>query len=195
MINNKLIIFIDRGDISRSPIAASIVKKMLEKRKLQDKYEVISTRTQGIAPDDTDPIKHPNITYYPIQYAQSKKWLDEHKIDLTSHLSIAINSWYVEKADVIFAMDNKTRRSLLIMFPEFEGKVHMFSEIAGDVKEVDDPELVDDEQSLVKIYNGIENTIVAGLPKLLLLAEGKNVTNIEIVNRHTKEILRGKERL
>ncbi|MDP1723027.1 MAG: hypothetical protein Q8L37_07605 [Candidatus Gottesmanbacteria bacterium] len=183
----KLIIFVDRGDIARAPIAAAIVSQNLNERNLQNLYSVISFRTQGYAPDDKEPIKFPNITYYRKQYLDSERWLNEHNIDLSSRWSTAINSWFAEKAKVIFAMDTKTRRSLLLMFPNCEGKVHTFSEIVREVKEIDDPEFAEDRQGLEQIYNGIENTIVNGFPRLLSLTDGINVKNLETADTYPRK--------
>lgn len=182
----KLIIFVDRGNIVRSPIATAITRQQLGKMNLLDSYDVFSARTQGIALDDKEPVKFPNITHYPEQYEQSKKWLEEHKIDLSSHYSTGINSWFAEQAKVIFAMDNKTRKSLLELFPNREGKIHMFSEIVGDDIEIDDPAFVSEGQKFVEIYDGIENTIVTGFPKLLAFADGVNETSIEITNHQLR---------
>lgn len=180
----KLIIFADRGDIARAPIAAAIARNKLKEGNLQNLYGVISLRTQGYAPDDKEPVKFPNITYYHKQYLDSEGWLHEHNIDLSSRWSTAINSWFAEKAKVIFALDSKTRRSLVLMFPYYEGKMYLFSEIAGGNMEIDDPEFAQGRQGLEQIYNGIENTIVNGFPRLLSLTDGITVKNLETVDTY-----------
>ena len=46
-----------------------------------------------------------------------------------------------------------------------------------------DPEFVEGEQELEKIYKGIEEMIIRGFPKLLLLTDGTNAINVEVANR------------
>lgn len=181
MVNKGLIVFVDRGNISRSPIAESVARRKLEEQGLQNQYEVISRGTQGVAPDDKEPVKFPNITYYHDHYIQSKSWLDEHGIDLSSHTSTPINREIAEKAKIMFAMDRKTQESLLALFPDHAVKVHILSEIVGEDREIIDPENVNEKLRLEQIYNEIEDMIVNGLPNLLALVDGINEINKEVL--------------
>ncbi|MBU1085455.1 MAG: hypothetical protein ABIJ43_02660 [Candidatus Beckwithbacteria bacterium] len=186
--NKKIILFVDRGDIVRSPVAKAILENKILERDKQDHFIVVSTRTQGITPDDPKPISYPNLSYYP-QYDLVKEWLDHHGIDLSTRYSTGINTWFAEKANVIFAMDVKTQKSLLTMFPNREEKIHLFSEIIGVKMDIKDPELVKDEKTLTSIFNEIKTTIDNGFDELLKLAEGTSGNNIE------KVFSRGPEKL
>jgi|GEM_PF-1426938 len=175
----KLIFFVDRGDIARAPIAAAITNQELIKLGLQDRYVAFSRRTQGIAPDDPVPNKYLNLSYYPAQFAYSKEWLKRNMIDLASRCSTGINSWDAEKAAIIFSMDENTRASLRILFPDQEIKIYMFSEIVGESTGLVDPEFVDGTKKTEQIYDQIKNTIIDHLSCLLGLVEETREGNRE----------------
>jgi protein-tyrosine-phosphatase len=169
----KLILMVCRGNISRSPVAAIILQRKLAEHGLDGGYSVASRGTQGVAPDDLEPVKFPNITYYGDFYENSKSWLHEHSIDLSSHTSRPIDHDIVRKASVIFAMDRKTIQALAMLFPEEVHKTHLLAEIIAEHEEVIDPEEVPERVKVEQILSSMESMITTGLPTLLAIADGK----------------------
>ena len=136
MSNKKLIVPVCRGNIARSPVAEIIIRREIEVRGLHDQYEVLSRGTQGVALDDKEPAKFRNITFYHDEYNDLQAWLDERNIDLTSHTSTPIDINVAEHASIILAMDKRTQQALLALFPDYAKKIHMFSELIDEEKEI-----------------------------------------------------------
>lgn len=170
MTPRKLIVFVCRGNIARSVIAEAITKKELKKRRLLDQYEAISRGTQGVAPDDLIPVQFPNITYYKKLYEDAKPWLDKHTIDLSLHHSTPIDQTIAKRANILLAMDRKTRTALCTLFPDQVKKIYLLSELVGKDTEIIDPaEGNSDREHQEQIFNEIEQTITQGFSQLLTL--------------------------
>lgn len=180
MSNKKLIVPVCRGNIARSPVAEIIIRRGLEVRGLYDQYEVLSRGTQGVALDDKKPAEFRNITFYHDEYNDLRAWLDERNIDLTSHTSTPIDMNVAEHASIMLAMDKRTQQALLVLFPEYAKKIHMFSELIDEEKEIIDPDGVRGRQKQEQIFNQIEKTISEGFSHLLSLVDGRDETTKEI---------------
>ena len=149
---------------------------------------MISRGTQGVAPDDLEPVKFRNITFYSSLYQDSKAWLEERGIDLSSHISTPIDGEVAEHASVLFAMDRKTQKALLTLYPDHAIKVHLLSELVGDDREIIDPECVSGRQKQEQIFTEIENRIVEGFPRLLVLTDSVNKTTREATGNQPEGI-------
>lgn len=173
MGHTKLILMVCRGNISRSPVAAIILQRKLAEHGLDGRYSVASRGTQGVAPDDLEPVKFPNITYYGDFYENSRGWLHKHAIDLSSHTSRPIDHDIVRKASVIFVMDRRTLQALAVLFPDEVHKTHLLAEIIAEHEEVIDPEEALERVKVEHILNSMEAMIATGLPTLLSIADGR----------------------
>lgn len=165
----KLIIFVCRGNIVRSPIAESLLKKKLVREKLADQYEVISRGIQGTVVDPK-PAKFPNITYYQTIYAESKPTLDKLQIDLSDHRSTVIDQQTVDRASLILAMDDRILNGLRMLFPKNIDKIHLFSSLVKSNKQIIDPETVSGVEAQRRIIMEIANIIEFGFKELIFLA-------------------------
>lgn len=168
----KLIVCICRGNIVRSPIAATIINKELAKRKLTNKYVAISRGIQGTT-IDPKPVKFPNITFYKELYSEIKPVLKKLKIDLTKHKSIPIDKIIAEKSSIMLAMDKKTKDALLKLFPDQRKKIHLFSELINEDKEIADPEKSDSEKQ-EQIVNEINYIVLKAFSELIFLVNLKS---------------------
>jgi len=168
MESKKLIVSVCRGNIARSAVAEKIIENELFNTGLIDKYSSISRGTQGTSVDP-QPVKFPNITYYEKLYEDSKPSLEKLNIDLSSHISTPIDKNIAQEASILLAMDKKTKQALLVLFPEQEKKVHMFSELINEDRDIVDPEGVSGTEKQEKIFTEIQNTIIQGFQKLLSL--------------------------
>lgn len=172
MINKKLIVTVCRGNIARSPLAEKVIKRELTRQDLNEDYEVISRGTQGVDPEDMLPVKFSNITEYSI-YQNLKPWLDKHNVDLTSHRSTPIDMNVAERANLILAMDEKTQRTLLRMFPGRAKIIHLFSELVGENKSIIDPDGTEDRLTQEQTFTEIEDIITRGFKSLLTLTDNE----------------------
>jgi protein-tyrosine-phosphatase len=168
MENKKLIVSVCRGNIARSAVAEKIIENEFYQRGLVDKYLSTSRGIQGTSVDP-QAVKFPNITYYEKHYEDSKPILHKLNIDLSSHISTPIDKNIAQEASILLAMDRKTKQALLVLFPNQEKKVHLFSELINEDRDIVDPEGVSGPEKQEKIFTEIRNIIIQGFQKLLYL--------------------------
>lgn len=171
MQSQKLIVSVCRGNIARSAVSESLIRKEIEEHGLGDTYISISRGVQGTSVDP-QPVTFPNITHYGKLYDDLRPTLEKFGIDLSTHVSTPIDRQTAEQAIVMFAMDRKTKRGLEMLFPDQTHKIHLLSELVGEDKEVIDPEGVSGADRQEQIFTQIQNTIVRGFPTLIALTEG-----------------------
>ena len=161
-----LIVVVCRGNIGRSPFAEAVINQELSRRGLHGKFHVISRGVQGTA-IDPEPVKFPNITYYKELYEDSKPTLDNLGIDLSKHTSTPINENDADNASILLALDDKTRKGLVGLFPRNANKIHLISELIGNDQDIIDPEGVSGESHQRQLFTDLRETIVTGFPTLL----------------------------
>lgn len=165
----KLIVCVCRGNIARSPFAQAIITKELRCRNLSNEYTSISRGTQGTIVDP-QPVQFPNITHYEQLYQDSQPSLEKFEVDLSTHISSPIDKDIANKANVLIAVDNKTKQALLYLFPDQAKKVYLLSEIVNQQRDIIDPEGVSGVEKQEKIFSEIHSIIHQGFSKLLTLA-------------------------
>lgn len=169
MKRTQAILVVCRGNIARSPFAEAIIRQELELRGLHDRIHVVSRGVQGTAVDP-EPVKMPNLTYYPQIFAGVHALLAKLRVDFVAHRSTVVSSYDVRQASIIFAMDARTSEKLRQLFPRQSGKVHLFSEIAGERSDVIDPEVIDPNDQ-APVFLQIRQMIVGHFPRLLAIME------------------------
>jgi protein-tyrosine-phosphatase len=137
----KLILFICNGNIYRSVIAEKYLTKILQEKDLDNKFSIASYGLQGAR--NTDKPMHKNLKKYPREYKAALPTLREFKIKINDHSSQKITPTAVKKATVIIAMDKKiysrSKNSLFKQFPGSKQKIHIFSELTKNRKDIKDP--------------------------------------------------------
>lgn len=172
-MRRKIIVFVCRGNIARSPIAEFLLNKKLKKEGLNNRYITISRGVQGTLVDPK-PVKYPNITYYEDLWRDTEPALKAHGIDIvSSHISKVIDKNMINNAAIIFAMDKKTQKALTTLFPNEKEKIYMFSELIGDSKDILDPEGIIGSEKQFEVINSIDKTIEQGFMRLLNLLKDK----------------------
>jgi protein-tyrosine phosphatase len=179
MAKRNLIVPVCGGNIARSAAAEALIKQELDKGGLSDMYEVISRGTQGTRVDKT-PVKHPNITLYSSLFHALEPVLRKLGIDLSSHVSTPIDEDVAARASVMLAMDRKTYQGLLALFPDQADKIHMFSELVDEERDIRDPIGVKGIKKQEQIFTDIRDIIIRGFPKLLAFADEMNETTREM---------------
>lgn len=166
MHNKKIIILVCRGNIARSVIAEHIVKREMARKGLNRSFIVISRGIQGSV-IDPEPVKYPNISYYPELYESAESFLKDANIDIASHVSTVISDRDARWASAIFAMDQKTLAGLKALFPTFMYKIHSLATDSGRTIEIPDPALIPPGIRQASTFVHIQQSIVEGLPNLL----------------------------
>lgn len=164
----KLIVCVCRGNILRSAVAEKLISHHIENKGLGDRCNVISRSIQGTI-IDTKRVTYPNLTYYTEVYQRIKPVLDDLNVDLTRHVSKAINLRVANKATVILAMDLQTKSALIKLFPNLIGKIHLFSDMAELEKDVSDVPYNTKPTYSIKAVMEIQNIINSGKHNILAL--------------------------
>ena len=150
------ILFVCHGNICRSPMAEYIMKDILEKRGLQDRYEVASaaTSTEEIWRGMGNPI-------YPPAQAELRK----HGIGQTAYTDFqGKRARQVTRADyeyydyILCAETVNVKNVLRITGPDTEGKVRRLLEDSACPRDIADPWYTGDFGATYRdIVEGVEN--------------------------------------
>lgn len=122
----KNIIFVCHGNICRSPAAEWIMKHLLTKYEMQDRFSVTSRATsrEEIGNDIYPPMRRELL---------SRDIYFEH------HCATQITQKDYDWADYIFYMDNNNLRYLNYLLKDKDNKFHLISEYTKDIDFIDDP--------------------------------------------------------
>ncbi|MFA5828717.1 MAG: hypothetical protein WC841_05165 [Candidatus Shapirobacteria bacterium] len=170
MSHKKLIVCVCRGNILRSAVAEKLISQQLIKQGIRTDYRVISRSIQGTIIDHK-PVRFPNITYYGEVYHRVKPLLEELNVDLSGHISTPIDYPTTAKASLILAMDNRTLKSLNLLFPYHQHKIYLFTEIINLNKDVNDVPYRTKPTYSIKTVKEINSILTNGLGQILSLAQ------------------------
>lgn len=123
----KRILFVCHGNICRSPMAEFVMRDIIEKQGLQNKFEIASAATS------TEEIGNP--VYPPV-----KKLLEKNGISCIGKTSRQLKKEDYEKYDFIIGMDNANFRNIKrICGNDTQNKVYLLMDFTNNKKEVADP--------------------------------------------------------
>lgn len=125
------IMFVCHGNICRSPMAEFILKDMVNKKGLQDKFFIASsaTSTEEIWGNVGNPV-----------YPPARAELAKHGISCEGKRAVQLKKSDYEKYDYIIAMDNNNIRNIFsIIGSAPDKKVHKLLEFAQSDRDVADP--------------------------------------------------------
>lgn len=139
------ILFVCHGNICRSPMAEFILKDMVKKARLDDKFIIRSAATS------TEEIG--NGLYPPVA-----RCLDRHGIAHTIHCARQIKKTDYGEYDLIIGMDTENMRNMQRLFsPDPDAKLRSLMSFAGENRSVSDPWYTRDfETAYDDIYKGCE---------------------------------------
>lgn len=121
------VLFICHGNICRSPIGEFIMKDIVAKEGLADKFHIESAATS------TEELGNP-------VYPPARKILLEHGIDPSGKRARQITRQDYEKFDIIIGMDDWNMRNMTRIFGgDPEGKLHMMLDFTDRPGSVSDP--------------------------------------------------------
>lgn len=121
------VLFVCHGNICRSPMAEFVLKDMVRRKGIAEKFEIESCATS------TEEIGNP-------VYPPARRKLSQHGISCSRKTARQMTSYDYERFDYIFAMDrNNLRNMQRFINGDPDGKVSLFMELAGITRDVADP--------------------------------------------------------
>ena len=130
------VLFICHGNICRSPMAEFVMKDLVAKAGLSDKFEIASAATS------TEEIGNP-------VYPPARRKLAEHGIGCEGHAARQITARDYQDFDLLIAMDSANLRNMRRFYGgDPAGKIHVLLDYAGRPgEEVADPWYTGDFQA------------------------------------------------
>lgn len=129
-----LILTVCYGNIHRSVVAEQSLRQALQINGLSDEVIVTSRGLQGF--HEEPPPEGRNIGDYLEQWLSVQPVAMELGLDLCNHHWRSLDHDVVSQASLILAMDvgvmSERESSILKVFPEYEHKVKLFGELAGE---------------------------------------------------------------
>jgi len=145
------VLFICHGNICRSPMAEFIMKDIVKKRGLQDRFYIESAATSY------EEIGNP-------VYPPAKRELAKHGISCEGKRARKLIKEDFRKFDYLIAMDANNLRNIRREFgQEFQARVPLFLEYAGESRDISDPWYTGDFEST---YRDVEKSAEAFLKNL-----------------------------
>ncbi len=121
------ILFVCHGNICRSPMAEFVMKDLVEKAGLSDKFQIESAATS------TEELGNP-------VYPPARRKLKEHGIDCSGKTARQITKADYAKFDLLVGMDSANIRNMTrICGGDPDGKIHLLLEYADRPGDVADP--------------------------------------------------------
>lgn len=121
------VMFVCHGNICRSPMAEFILKDIIKKRGLEDKFVISSSATS------TEEIGNP-------VHPGTRKKLSSFNINTTGKKAVQITKSDYEKYDYIFLMDNNNIRNIKrIIDSDPDNKICRFLDITNNPRDIADP--------------------------------------------------------
>jgi len=111
----KHILFVCTGNICRSPFAEGLLKKLVQKKGLDD----IVADSAGLLA-----LSGNSAT------GLAQKVAAEYDVDLSDHIAKSVKKDIIDRSDLILAMKKSHAKNLLDTFPEAEGKVFLIRRFA-----------------------------------------------------------------
>lgn len=150
-----LIVFVCTRNRFRSPLAAAILKRELETRKVPGEWLVESA---GSWVHDFLP---PTLE----AFIEAKK----RGLDISKHISKGIEVFDLDSIDLLLVMEPGQKESILLDFPKLNGRTYLLSELSGPAFTIPDPYLT--KESFSEIAMEIETLIKHSFDKIINLGK------------------------
>jgi len=130
----KTILFVCTGNTCRSPMAAGLMRAMVD----NDKYEI---KSAGLAAVFNVGASAPAI-----------KLMKEEGIDISEHTTTMLTGDLLEEADVVFVMTESHRRGIINWFKKTKSKVHLLREFDDVQDDSHYPDILDPAGAGIEVY-------------------------------------------
>lgn len=149
----RTVLLVCTGNLCRSPMAAALLRRMLSDLGLEDRVRVASA---GVAAADGRPAA-----------ALAVEVAGESGLDLTVHLSRALDAEAMRRADLVITMESIQRESLLRGFPDRAGRIHLLGSLAGEADDVVDPYGTGSIAAYRECLQRLRSLLARALPQIL----------------------------
>ena len=125
------ILFVCHGNICRSPMAEFVMKNLVNKAHLSDKFYISSaaTSTEEIINGKGNPV-----------YPPAKAKLEEHGIDCSGKRAVLLRKSDYDAYDYLIGMDSANMRNMnRILGGDPQRKIHKLLSFAGSDRDIADP--------------------------------------------------------
>ena len=119
------ILFVCTANVCRSPVAEVIFSDWLARQAVPGDWQVTSAGTWALAGQAAS-------TY-------SREVLAEQGLNIGEHRSRRVDRELMEHSDLVLCMTRSQAEAIKIEFPDFAGRVHLLTSIAGPAYDVADP--------------------------------------------------------
>ncbi|HHT51275.1 MAG TPA: low molecular weight protein arginine phosphatase [Eubacteriaceae bacterium] len=154
----KTILFVCTGNTCRSPMAAGILKDLIEKSPPGDNS--IEVKSAGLMVFEKGPA-HPNA----IKVTKDKG------IDISDHTSQQLTLELMERADLILTMTQSHRDQIIIVEPKYKDKVYTLLEFIQEEGETENVDIADpfglSKEEYEKTAQQLTWAIEKALPKII----------------------------
>lgn len=151
------VIFVCTANICRSPVAEALFADWLRQQPDGEAWRVSSAGTWA---DEGAPAS----TY-------SCDVLGERGLDISRHRARRVDRAMVAAADLVLCMTRSQREAIQADFPEYAGRIHLLSAMAGPAYDIADP-YGGPRQGYVEMVAELEHLLAAGRARILALAVG-----------------------
>ncbi len=180
------VLFVCHGNICRSPMAEFVMKDLVDKAGLRDRFAIASAATS--AEELGNPV-----------YPPARRELARHGISCAGHAARQLTAADYGRWDLFVGMDGANLRNMRRLFGgDPEGKVHALLAYAGEDRDISDPWYTGDfEATWRDVYAGCSALLAAltaeKLPKLVVVlgttACGKSGLGVALAKRFNGEIV------
>lgn len=152
------VLMVCTANICRSPMAEGILKNLVSKRTDADEWHIESA---GVWALNGRPAAILSISV-----------METMGIDISGHQSQPANLELLEKFNLIFTMEYEHKRFLQERYEETYDRIHMLSELVGEVFDIPDP-IGGEPGDYEEIAYLIEHILTDGLDRIVELAESR----------------------
>lgn len=152
------ILFVCTGNFCRSPMAAAILKDLLQGNSKDELYQVRSAGTWTRDGLSASPL--------------TLQAMEELGLDIRAHRTHHLTSQDIDQASLIIVMTHDHREALAVEFPQAEEKVWLLSEMADKSHDVADPSGSDSLDLHRERAQEIKQLLHEGYSRILQLTGG-----------------------
>ncbi len=154
-MNQSLILIVGAADTGRAPLAAAMLRRLLERRNITARVE-----SAGILGHDDDPPSPDALA------------VAEHmEVDLHAHRARSLNDDLARAAALLLAIDAGTARVARMRFPQDIDHIHTLGELAGRDRDIPDPFKMQIGPWLMYARE-IEHLLEQALPRIIAFVPG-----------------------